>query len=150
MPGNIALRRGVLEVPTAFDADLELGGRALQIQAVDLSRRVTLAEPADGHLTVRIPAGTPPRAEPSQLTALRSLLGIGRAETLKAIVTSGGVSGRQLASHLGVSNAVASRHAAVLRRTGLIRTLRTGQTVRHVATPLGYDLAGPEATGWYP
>lgn len=147
---DIRLRRGVLEVPTVFDADLELGERSLRIQAVALSRRVALAEPAGDHLTVRIPAGAAPRAEPGQLQALRSLLGAGRAETLEAIVMSGGVTGRQLAALVGVSNTAASRYAAALRRAGLIRSLRTGQAVKHVATPLGYHLAQPEATSWCP
>ncbi|MFD7017348.1 hypothetical protein [Streptomyces sp. NPDC059161] len=61
---GIRLRRGVLELPTSFDADLELDERLLQIQAVALSRRGTLAEPADDHLTIRIPAGS--AHEPSQ------------------------------------------------------------------------------------
>ncbi|MEV5943998.1 winged helix-turn-helix domain-containing protein [Streptomyces sp. NPDC051994] len=141
---GIRLRRGVLELPTCFDADLELDERLLQIQAVALSRRVTLAEPADGHLTIRIPAGSAPRTEPDQEAALRSLLGAGRAAALECIVASGGVTGRQLASRLGVSNAAASRHAAVLRRASLIRTLRRGQAVEHIATSLGYHLAQPE------
>ncbi|MFC4957093.1 ArsR/SmtB family transcription factor [Streptomyces mauvecolor] len=147
---GIRLRRGVLEVPTAFDADLELGERSLQIQAVALSRRVTLAEPAVDHLTVRIPAGAAPRTAPGQMSALRTLLGAGRAEALEAVVMSGGVTGRQLASLLGVSNAAASRHAAVLRHAGLIRSVRMGQSVEHVATPLGYHLTQPEATGRHP
>jgi DNA-binding transcriptional ArsR family regulator len=147
---GIGLRRGVLEVPTAFDADLELGERSLRIQAVALSRRLSLAEPADDHLTVRIPAGPPPRTEPGQLVALRSLLGVGRAKTLEAIVMSGGVTGRQLASLLDVSDAAASRHATALRRAGLIRSLRMGQAVKHVATSLGYHLAQPDGTGWFP
>ncbi|MEU5538951.1 ArsR family transcriptional regulator [Streptomyces sp. NPDC020362] len=137
---EIRLRRGVLEVPTVFEADFELGERSLQIQAVALSRRVSLAEPASDHLTLRIPAGAAPRAEPGQLQELRSLLGAIRAETLEAIVMSGGITGRQLASLLGVSNAAASRTAAALRRAGLIRSLRMGQSVKHVATPLGYHL----------
>ncbi|KPI30931.1 hypothetical protein OV450_1708 [Actinobacteria bacterium OV450] len=141
---GIRLRRGVLELPTSFDADLELDERLLQVQAVALSPRVTLAEPAGEHLTIRIPAGPAPRTDPGQEAALRSLLGVGRAAALRCIVTSGGVTGRQLASLLGVSNAAASRHAAVLRRAGLIRTLRRGQAVEHVATPLGYHLAQPE------
>ncbi|GAB3907676.1 MarR family transcriptional regulator [Kibdelosporangium lantanae] len=140
---GIRLRRGVLEVPTAFDTDLELGERSLRIQPVALSRRVTLAEPANDHLTVRIPAGSPPRTEPGQLAALRSLLGAGRAETLAAIVTSGGATGRQLAALLGVSDAVVSRHAAALRRAGVIQSLRMGQAVKHVATSLGYQLLSP-------
>lgn len=147
---GIRLHRGVLEVPTVFDADLELGERPLRIQAVALSRRVSLAEPAGDHLTVRIPAGAPPRVGPDQLAALRSLLGAGRAETLKAIVMSGGASGRQLAALLGVSDAAASRHAAVLRRAGLIHSLRRGQAVRHVATSLGHHLTQPAATGRWP
>ncbi|CAM5249163.1 winged helix-turn-helix domain-containing protein [Streptomyces xanthochromogenes] len=140
---GIAFRRGVLELPTAFDADLELGRGSLHIQAVALNQGVTLAEPAEDHFTVRIPAGTAPRVDPGQRDALRALLGSGRAEALENIVVSGGVTGRQLASLLGVSNSAASRHAAVLRRAGLIRTLRTGQTVLHVATPLGYHLTEP-------
>lgn len=144
---GIRLRGGVLEVPTAFDADLELGRRALRIQPVALSRRAALAEPADEHLTVRIPAGAPPRAEPGRLPALRSLLGDCKAETLLAIVGCGGVSGRQLASMLGVSEAAASRRVAVLRQAGLIRSERTGQAVKHVATPLGHHLAASEPRG---
>ncbi|MGW7260762.1 MarR family transcriptional regulator [Streptomyces sp. NPDC054834] len=140
---DIGFRAGVVEVPTAFEADLGLGERSLQIQPVALSRRVTLAEPASDHLTIRIPAGAPPRLEPDHMAALRSLLGDGRAEVLAAIVTSGGVTGRQLASLLGVSDAAVSRYAAVLRQAGLIRTLRMGQAVRHIATPLGHHLAQP-------
>ncbi|MEV5718508.1 MarR family transcriptional regulator [Amycolatopsis mediterranei] len=75
--------------------------------------------------------------------ALRSLLGAGRAETLEAIVRSGGVTGRQLAARLGVSDAAASRHASALRRAGLIRSLRMGQAVKHVATSLGYHRTQP-------
>lgn len=78
------------------------------------------------------------------MAALQSLLGTGRAEALASIVISGGLTGRQLASLLGVSNAAASRHAAVLRRGGPIQTMRKGQCVAHVATPLGYRLAQPE------
>lgn len=141
---GIRFRHGVLELPTAFDADLELGQGSLHIQAVATSKRVTLAEPADDQLTVRIPAGPAPRIGPGQRAALRPLLGTSRAEALESIVMSGGVTGRQLASLLGVSNAAASRHAAVLRRAGLIQTRRMGQAVEHVATPLGYHLAQPE------
>ncbi|GGU93144.1 ArsR family transcriptional regulator [Streptomyces filipinensis] len=141
---GISFRHGVLELATAFDADLELGRRTLQIQAVALSRRVTLAEPASDQLTVRIPAGPAPRIGPGQRAALRPLLGTSRAQALESIVMSGGITGRQLASLLGVSNATASRHAAVLRRAGLIQTLRMGQSVEHVATALGYHLAQTE------
>ncbi|MFE3527307.1 ArsR family transcriptional regulator [Streptomyces sp. NPDC059161] len=141
---GIRFRHGVLELPTAFDADLELGQGSLQIQAVALSRRVTLAEPTDDQLTVRIPAGPAPRLAPGQRAALRPLLGASRAQALESIVISGGITGWQLASLLGISNAAASRHAAVLRRAGLIQTLRMGQSVEHVATPLGYHLTQPE------
>lgn len=88
---GIRFRNGILELPTSFDADLELGRRSLRIQAVALGPRVTLAEPAHDHLTVRIPAGPAPRIEPGREAALRSLLGAGRAAALACIVTSGGV-----------------------------------------------------------
>ncbi|MFD9789834.1 ArsR family transcriptional regulator [Streptomyces sp. NPDC059070] len=143
---GIRFRQGVLEVPTVFDADFELGSRSLLIQAVALRRRVALAEPADGHLTVRLPAGSVPRTEPERLRSLHALLGPDRAEALTAIVASGGVTGGQLASLVGVSDAAASRRAAALRQAGLIRSLRVGRAVRHVATPLGHHLARPEAT----
>lgn len=140
---DIRFHRGVVEVPTAFDAALELGERSLQIQPVALGRRVTLAEPVGDRLTIQIPAGAPPRVEPDHLAALRSLLGDGRAEALAVIVTSGGATGRQLAAQLGASDAAVSRYAAVLRQAGLIRTLRAGQAVRHIATHLGHYLAQP-------
>lgn len=140
---DIRFRPGVVEVPTAFEGDLELGSRSLQIQPVALNRQVTLAEPTGDSLTIRIPAGNPPRLEPDHKAALRSLLGDGRAEVLAVIVTSGDATGRQLATQLGVSDAAVSRYTTVLRQAGLIRTLRIGQAVKHIATPLGHHLAQP-------
>ncbi|GGW20275.1 ArsR family transcriptional regulator [Streptomyces capoamus] len=140
---DIRFRPGVVEVPTAFEGDLELGIRSLRIQPVALNRQVTLAEPTSDSLTIRIPAGNPPRLEPEHKAALRSLLGEGRAEVLAVIVTSGDATGRQLARQLGVSDAAVSRYTTVLRQAGLIQTRRIGQAVKHIATPLGHHLAQP-------
>jgi DNA-binding transcriptional ArsR family regulator len=139
---DIQLRSGHLAVPTRFEADLELGPRALVIQAVALGRRVTLAEPAPDHLTVRVPIECLPQRWTLGHSALSSLLGTAKAEVLQTIVGTGGLTGRELAAALGVSDATASRHASVLRRAGLIQTRRAGQAVLHLATPLGYQLVG--------
>lgn len=72
---GIRLRRGILELPTSFDADLALDRRSLQIQAVALSPRVTLAELARRSPDHPIPAGPAPRTGLAQEAALRSLLG---------------------------------------------------------------------------
>lgn len=147
--GNgIGLQSGYLVVPTNFEADLELGTRPLVIQGVALSEKVTLAEPVDDHLTVRIPIEHVPRRGIHGRSALSELVGSAKADVLRAVVASGGLTGRQLAGALAVSDATASRHASSLRRAGLLRTKRAGQTVVHVATPLGYLLvdAGAEAT----
>ncbi|MCX4672535.1 winged helix-turn-helix domain-containing protein [Streptomyces sp. NBC_01381] len=46
----------------------------------------------------------------------------------------------ELAEHAGVSLSSASEHAAVLRRAGLVASVRERQQVRHILTQLGADL----------
>lgn len=69
---------------------------------------------------------------------LAELLGRTRAAALTAI--EGGCTTSALAHRVGISNAGASQHARVLRRSGLITTVRNGSSVVHDLTPLGRSL----------
>jgi DNA-binding transcriptional ArsR family regulator len=69
---------------------------------------------------------------------LAELMGRTRAAALLAV--AGGCTTSALASRLGISNAGASQHASVLRRSGLITTVRDGPWVIHDLTPLGRSL----------
>jgi DNA-binding transcriptional ArsR family regulator len=69
---------------------------------------------------------------------LAELMGRTRAAALSAI--AGGCTTGALARRVGISNAGASQHAGVLRRSGLITTVRNGSSVVHELTPLGRSL----------
>ncbi|KFZ81313.1 ArsR family transcriptional regulator [Amycolatopsis sp. MJM2582] len=73
-------------------------------------------------------------------TALADLLGPTRAATLAVLGV--GCSTSELAARLGVTPSAASKHAAVLRRAGLITTERDRNAVLHALTPLGTALLG--------
>jgi DNA-binding transcriptional ArsR family regulator len=141
---GIVFRNGRLDLPTTYEADLDLDDRSLVVQPVALNDRVTLAEPAADHIAVRIPTAGLPRLRESRSEALAALMGSKKAEVLLAIIETGGMSGRRLAATLGVSDGSASRHAAILRSAGLVETRRVGKSVHHVATAVGYLLAGGE------
>ena len=65
-------------------------------------------------------------------------MGRTRAAALTAI--AGGCTTSALARRVGISNAGASQHTSVLRRSGLITTVRDGSSVVHDLTPLGRSL----------
>jgi DNA-binding transcriptional ArsR family regulator len=69
---------------------------------------------------------------------LAELMGRTRAAALAAI--AGGCTTSALARRIGISNAGASQHTGVLRRSGLITTVRDGSSVVHDLTPLGRSL----------
>ena len=69
---------------------------------------------------------------------LAELLGRTRAAALTAI--DGGCTTTALARQVGISIAGASQHARVLRRSGLITTVRDGSSVVHNLTALGRSL----------
>ena len=69
---------------------------------------------------------------------LAELVGRTRAAALAAVAD--GCTTSALARRLGISNAGASQHASVLRRSGLITTVRNGSSVVHDLTPLGRSL----------
>ncbi|MDB1088327.1 winged helix-turn-helix domain-containing protein [Streptomyces sp. ACA25] len=69
---------------------------------------------------------------------LGALVGHTRAAALLAL-TEGRSTG-ELAKQLGLSMAGASKHASILRKSGLITTLRNRNTALHALTPLGFAL----------
>ncbi|QLY32276.1 ArsR/SmtB family transcription factor [Nocardia huaxiensis] len=73
---------------------------------------------------------------------LSALLGATRAAVLEAIADGGSTT--EVALRLGVSPSSASEHAAVLRRAGLVISVRARNQVRHHLTPLGIALLGLE------
>jgi DNA-binding transcriptional ArsR family regulator len=132
-----------LRLNTVLDANESLEGRPLIFQPTALATRI-MFDPLADSVTVIYPAtagpvtrdpvlATPPRA-------LVSLLGATRAAALVAVVATPALTTGRLAAALFVSAAAASRHATALRDSGLIATVRNGQTVHHTPTRLGIEL----------
>ncbi|MGH3380833.1 MAG: ArsR/SmtB family transcription factor [Actinoallomurus sp.] len=67
------------------------------------------------------------------------MLGRTRAAVLQALSGRVGTTG-DIARRLGISMASASEHASLLRAAGLVVSERSGNTVRHRLTSLGFDL----------
>jgi DNA-binding transcriptional ArsR family regulator len=139
-----------LRLNTAIDARESLEGRPLIFQPTALATRI-MFDPLAGSVTVVYPAAVGALTRDPELhapaPALVSLLGSTRAAALVAVVRTPALTTGQLAASLGVSAAAASRHASVLRQSGLIATIRNSQTVHHTPTRLGTDLAaaGPQS-----
>jgi DNA-binding transcriptional ArsR family regulator len=70
--------------------------------------------------------------------ALGALLGRTRAAVLRALTDS--CTTTELGERVGISAAAASQHTGVLRKAGLITTIRTLNKVQHSLTPLGSAL----------
>ncbi|OLZ65562.1 hypothetical protein AV521_31400 [Streptomyces sp. IMTB 2501] len=138
-----------LRLNTLVDAVESLEGRPLIFQPSALATRITFNPLADV-VIVSYPATAAPLTRDPELhtppQALQSLLGTTRAATLVTVVRTPALTTGQLAATLGVSAAAASRHASVLRDSGLIATTRNGQTVHHHPTRLGLDLAHGSTT----
>jgi DNA-binding transcriptional ArsR family regulator len=79
---------------------------------------------------------------------LADLIGRTRAAALTAV--AGGCTTSALARRVGISNAGASQHASVLRRSGLITSVRNGSSVVHDLTPLGRALLAESELGPLP
>lgn len=142
---GIRWRAPVLEVDYPKDADIRLEGRGLLLVPSYFCRGtpVALADPALPP-TLVYPAGrgTPGRGCPLEAASTRhhlaQLLGHTRAAVLQSL--GGDCSTSELAARAGVSLSSASEHAAVLRRAGLISSVRRSNRVHHALTSTGLTL----------
>ncbi|NEB00302.1 helix-turn-helix domain-containing protein [Streptomyces sp. SID13726] len=140
-------RPPVLEADYPFDRELRLGGRGLLLQPslFCFRRPVTLAAPDLQPVLVYPIQHALGWTRPTS-TSARDLAGlIGRT---RAAILQDAVAGRttgELARRLGISGAAASQHTAVLRRAGLLLSVRRGRHVLHTVTPAGVALL--EAAG---
>ncbi|MEV8371310.1 helix-turn-helix domain-containing protein [Kribbella sp. NPDC056861] len=131
----------VLQVLDLDGPDLALAGRGLRLQLYGFRWQAPapLRDPAHPPvLGVPIPRPTTQLPPVGNRDALVSLLGTTRAAALEACF--GGCTSTGLAKRCSVSIGAASYHAAVLRKSGLITTRRTGSSVLHEVTPLGFRL----------
>ncbi len=134
----------VLEADYPVRRELRLGGRGLLLQPSFFCRRrpVTLA----------VDEPTPVLVYPIQHTLgwaggggpaegcgeLGALIGHTRAAILEDVVT--GRTTGELAERFGISGAAVSQHTGVLRRAGLLLSVRHRQYVVHTITPAGLAL----------
>lgn len=98
-------------------------------------------------ICVIYPAGRPLcNSEPAKhhSHALEQLIGATRAAVLDSLTSP--INTTDLARKLSVSVPAASRHTTVLRRAGLISSIRRGQSLQHYPTSLGINLV--HATEW--
>lgn len=135
----------VLEVSYPIDRDLHLAGRGLCLIPSFFCHNhpIAFADPELPPVLIYPVARSPlwiPR--PPRIGAgghgLEELIGPTRAAALYLLDT--GHSTTALATGLGVSASAASRHAAALRRAGLVATERLGSSVLHTRTRLGTAL----------
>jgi DNA-binding transcriptional ArsR family regulator len=140
-----------LRLNTVVEAEELLEGRPLIFQATALATGIVFDPLADS-VTIMYPvtAGGPLTRDPELDTpphALVSLLGATRASALVTMVRTPAMTTGRLATALSISAAAASRHATALRDSGLIATIRNGQTVHHTPTRLGTDLVHGSTSG---
>ncbi|GAA2722114.1 MULTISPECIES: winged helix-turn-helix domain-containing protein [Streptomyces] len=152
-PQWITWRAPVLEVRMANDADgdLYLEGQGLLLVPSLFGSRSLVDADALPRPVVTYPAGpdrtlhrlallAPPRGPARPGSALVALVGQTRAHVLGAVADHPGCTTKELAALVGVAQASASEHATVLRRAGLIRTLRHRNNALHSITRLGAEL----------
>ncbi|MGW0846773.1 helix-turn-helix domain-containing protein [Streptomyces sp. NPDC002787] len=134
----------VLEADYPIDQELLLGGRGLLLQPSFFCTRrpVTLADPDMTPVLVypiQHTLGWARRCGDAERSAhLGALIGHTRASILEEVVT--GRTTGELAERFGISGASASYHTAVLRRAGLVLSVRRSKYVLHTITPAGLAL----------
>lgn len=139
-------RPPVLEADYPVDRDVLLGGRGLLLQPSFFChhRPVMLAElqadltPVLVHPIQHTPGWARARGAGGQGSELGALLGRTRAAILEDVVT--GRTTGELARRFGISAAAVSQHTAVLRRAGLLLSMRRNKYVVHTITPTGLAL----------
>ncbi|MFI7272922.1 winged helix-turn-helix domain-containing protein [Streptomyces sp. NPDC049879] len=127
---------------SGFEGDLHLGGRGLLLVP---SAFGAIGPGVDDHarpqpiLRYPMSVGGPRVNEPpaGARSPLASLLGPTRAAVLHTIAGHPGCSTKELAALTGIASSTASEHATSLRTAGLIRTVRSRNSVLHSTTPLG-------------
>ncbi|MEW1773012.1 transcriptional regulator [Streptomyces sp. NPDC086777] len=137
-------RPPVLEADYPVDREIRLDGQGVVLQPsfFCVRRPVTVAFPAPDWTPMVV---YPVERAPGWLTGdggpgaeLGALLGRTRAAILEDVVT--GRTTGELAVRFGISGAAASQHTAVLRRAGLLLSVRHRKYVVHTITPAGLAL----------
>ncbi|MFF3966375.1 ArsR/SmtB family transcription factor [Streptomyces griseorubiginosus] len=134
----------VLEADYPVDREVHLHGRGVVLQPSFFCTRtpITLAFPAADWTPVLVyPVEHTPHWVSSgsrRGTELGALLGRTRAAILEDVVT--GRTTGELAARFGISGAAASQHTAVLRRAGLLLSVRRSRYVLHTITQVGIAL----------
>ncbi|MFI6881576.1 winged helix-turn-helix domain-containing protein [Streptosporangium canum] len=139
LPSGMRWRPPVLEVAyAAGDQELHLRGRGLTLIPSHFCRGtpITLADP-DLPPVLVYPARRPPRRAPDPADPLTGLLGRTRAHLLRLIAAAPGCTTGQLATRTGVSASTVSEHTTILRRSGLIDSVRHTNLVMHRLTHNG-------------
>ncbi|MEU7576266.1 helix-turn-helix domain-containing protein [Streptomyces sp. NPDC041068] len=133
-------RPSVLCAEYPVDRDVHLGGRGLLLVPSYFCRRTPVALLDEELPPVLVYPAHPPVQDPTTTPDCRlaPLLGHTRAAVLQTLQVP--CTTTELAERAGVSLSSASEHAAVLRRAGLIASVRERQWVRHIVTKLGADL----------
>jgi DNA-binding transcriptional ArsR family regulator len=121
-----------LELDRGADSTLFPDERGLLLMPSAYCTQPLVGALPDGTVAIAYPV--PPESD-----SLAALLGTTRAGVLLALVDDSHTT-TELAVRLGISPATTSEHTAVLRRAGLITTMREGQSVRHSLTALGGQL----------
>lgn len=138
-----------IRMANGIDADLYLRGQGILLMPSMFGDRSILNPDAEPQPIVSYPAGLdqPLRrltslvpADTKSRSATAALFGTTRAAVLTTIAEYPGCSTKELATLAGIAPASASEHATVLRRAGLVNTLRHRSTVIHSPTRLGIAL----------
>ncbi|MFH8474700.1 ArsR/SmtB family transcription factor [Streptomyces sp. NPDC018000] len=132
-------RPPVLEADYPVERDLWLCGRGLLLQPSFFCVRTPITLASDEAVPVLVyPIQHTLGWTRERGTGLGSLIGGSRAAILEGAVT--GRTTGELARRLGISAAAVSQHTAVLRRCGLLLSVRRGKHVLHTITPEGLAL----------
>ncbi|GAB2879117.1 winged helix-turn-helix domain-containing protein [Streptomyces deserti] len=136
----------VLEADYPVHRELRLRGRGLLLQPSFFCSRTPVTLVAEEPAAVLVYpiqhtlgwAGDHSGGTAERVAALGALIGRTRAAILEDVV-AGRTTG-ELAGRFGISGPAASQHTAVLRRAGLLRSVRRSRSVLHTITPAGLAL----------
>lgn len=137
---SIRWQGDTLDVEAEIDREFTPGGLGLLLTPLAFwTGRPLMGLLPDGTaLLAYASRGAPlrPAMPASDEDALAALVGRTRAKMLRTLVKPCYTS--ELAARVGMSSAVTSEHASVMRQAGLITSTRQGKYVRHALTRLGH------------